>query len=88
MLTMGCRERSHATKEALSSGVNLSVGNNVCPAMQAGIDYNFADHWFLNADVKQIVLNTDAHVDAPGTTVKPRTSLDPLVVGMGIGYRF
>jgi outer membrane protein len=67
---------------------HLSVGNNVGPALQAGIDYNFAGHWFLNADVKQIFLNTDAHVDALGTTVKARTSLDPLVVGMGIGYRF
>jgi outer membrane protein len=72
----------------LSPGVNLSVGNNVGPAMRAGIDYDFADHWFLNADVKQIFLKTDAHVDAPGTTVKSRTSLDPLTVGMGMGYRF
>lgn len=67
---------------------HLSVGNNVGPALQAGVDYNFSGHWFLNADVKQIFLNTDAHIDALGTTVKARTSLDPLVVAMGIGYRF
>ena len=67
---------------------HFSVGNNVGPALQAGIDYNFSGHWFLNADVKQIFLNTDAHIDALGTTVKARTSLDPLVIGMGIGYRF
>jgi outer membrane protein len=56
--------------------------------LQAGIDYNFSGHCFANFDVKQIFLNTDAHVDALGTTVKARTSLDPLVIGMGIGYRF
>jgi outer membrane protein len=67
---------------------HFSVGNNVGPALQAGIDYNFAGHWFANIDVKQIFLNTEAHVDALGTTVKARTSLDPLVVGMGIGYPF
>lgn len=67
---------------------HFSVGTSVGPALQAGIDYNFSGHWFLNVDVKQIFLNTDAHVDALGTTVKARTSLDPLVVGMGIGYRF
>jgi outer membrane protein len=67
---------------------HVSFGNNVGPVLQAGIDYNFTGHWFANFDVKQIFINTDAHVDALGTTVKARTSLDPLVVGMGIGYRF
>jgi len=67
---------------------HFSVGNGWGPALQAGIDYNFSGHWFANLDVKQIFLNTDAHVDALGTTVKAHTALDPLVVGMGIGYRF
>jgi outer membrane protein len=67
---------------------HVSFGNNVGPVLQAGIDYNFSGHWFANIDVKQIFMNTDAHVDALGTTVKARTSLDPLVIGMGIGYRF
>jgi len=67
---------------------HFHVGTGVGPALQAGVDYNIAGHWFLNADVKQIFLNTDAHIDALGTTVKARTALDPLVVGMGIGYRF
>jgi outer membrane protein len=67
---------------------HLSVGTGIGPAVQAGIDYNFAGHWFANLDVKQIFLNSNAHVDALGTTVKAHTALDPLVVGMGIGYRF
>jgi outer membrane protein len=67
---------------------HFSVGNGVGAALQAGIDYNFSGHWFANFDVKQIFLNTDAHVDALGTTVKAHTALDPIVIGMGIGYRF
>jgi outer membrane protein len=67
---------------------HFSVGNGIAPAIQAGVDYNFAGHWFFNVDVKQIFLNINAHVDALGTTVKAHDSLDPLVVGMGIGYRF
>ena len=67
---------------------HFSVGTGVGPALQAGIDYNFSGRWFANLDVKQIFLNTNAHVDALGTTVKARTALDPLVVGFGIGYRF
>jgi outer membrane protein len=67
---------------------HFSVGTGVGPALQAGIDYNFSGHWFANIDVKQIFLNADAHVDALGTTVHAHDALDPLVVGMGIGYRF
>jgi outer membrane protein len=67
---------------------HFSVGNGVGPALQVGIDYNIAGHWFLNLDVKQIFLNVNAHVDALGTTVKAHDALDPLVVGLGVGYRF
>ena len=67
---------------------HFSVGTGVGPAIQAGIDYNISGHWFANLDVKQIFLNTNAHVDALGTTVKAHTALDPLVVGLGVGYRF
>jgi outer membrane protein len=75
--------------QAAGPGVtHVSFGNNVGPVLQAGIDYNFSGHWFANLDVKQIFMNTDAHVDALGTTVHAHTALDPLVVGLGIGYRF
>jgi outer membrane protein len=67
---------------------HFSVGTGIGPVLQAGIDYNITGHWFANLDVKQIFMNTDAHVDALGITVKAHTALDPLVVGMGIGYRF
>lgn len=67
---------------------HFSVGTGVGPALQAGIDYNFTGRWFANLDVKQIFLNTDAHVDALGTTVRAHTALNPVVVGAGIGYRF
>jgi outer membrane protein len=67
---------------------HFNVGTGIGPALQAGVDYNVSGHWFLNFDVKQIFLNTNAHVDALKTTVKAHTALDPLVVGFGIGYRF
>lgn len=67
---------------------HFHVGTGVGAAIQAGFDYNFTGHWFANFDVKQLFLNTNAHVDALGTTVKAHTSLDPLVIGAGIGYRF
>ena len=66
----------------------LTLNDNVGAVLQAGFDYNFSGHWFANVDVKQIFLNTDAHLQTVLGPVSARTSLDPLVVGVGVGYRF
>jgi len=67
---------------------HYSIGNQIGPALQIGFDYNVTGHWFLNMDVKQIFLNVSSHVDALGTTVKAHDAMNPLVVGLGVGYRF
>jgi len=67
---------------------SFSLDNNVGAALQAGFDYNVSGHWFANLDVKQIFLNTTAHLNTVLGPVTAKTSLDPLVVGVGIGYRF
>jgi outer membrane protein len=67
---------------------SMSVNNSWGPAIQAGVDYNFSGHWFANFDVKQIFLNTAAHISTGATHIKAKVSLDPLVIGAGLGYRF
>lgn len=67
---------------------SLSLDDNVGAAIQAGFDYNVAGRWFFNFDVKQIFVNTTAHLGTPLGAVTAKTSLDPLVIGAGIGYRF
>ena len=67
---------------------HYSIGNQVGAALQVGFDYNLTGHWFVNVDFKQIFLSISSHVDALGTTVKAHDSLNPIVVGAGIGYRF
>ena len=62
------------------------LSNGVGPAIQAGFDYNVAGNWFLNVDVKQIFLDTTARIN--GGAIIAKTSLNPTVVGAGIGYRF
>ena len=66
----------------------LSVNDSWGPAVQAGFDYNFSGHWFANFDVKQIFLNTAAHVGTGAVNIKAKDALNPLVIGAGIGYRF
>lgn len=71
----------------------LGLDTTVGPAIQVGFDYQLVGDWFLNVDVKQVFLNVTAHANDfngnplyPG--VKAHTSLDPTLVGVGIGYRF
>jgi outer membrane protein len=78
----------YSSRAAGGTVTGLSVNNSWGPAIQAGFDYNFAGHWFANFDVKQIFLNTAAHISAGATRLKAKDDLDPLVVGAGLGYRF
>jgi outer membrane protein len=72
---------------AVGSVVNqVAFSNNVGAAIQADVDYNIGGHWFANLDVKQIFLNTTASINHG--VIKASTALNPLVVGVGIGYRF
>ncbi|MGD9366230.1 MAG: OmpW family outer membrane protein [Desulfobacteraceae bacterium] len=58
-------------------------------ALQAGFDYFFNDHWCLNVDVKKIWVDVDVEVNAGGgIIVETSVDVDPLVVGVGVGYRF
>jgi outer membrane protein len=75
-------------KEAGGTVQHVSFDNNVGAAIQAGIDYNFSGHWFANLDAKQIFVDTTAHLSTPLGPVTAKTSLDPFVIGLGIGYRF
>ena len=60
-------------------------------ALQAGLDYALGDKWFLNLDLKQIFLQTDATVNATtalGATVGADVDINPLVIGFGFGMKF
>lgn len=78
----------------LISDVNISVptvgrldlnNNSVGPAAQAGFDYELADHWYFSGDVKWIMIRSDVKFE--GTKIS-QARLDPLLFGVGIGYRF
>lgn len=78
----------YSSSPATPTITHVSYDNNVGAAVQIGADYNFTGHWFANVDVKQIFLNTTAHISSALGPVTAKTALNPLVVGVGIGYRF
>ena len=55
------------------------------PAAQAGFDVHLSEHWLLNADVKWARVTPAVAFD--GAKVG-RMAIDPMLVGVGIGYRF
>lgn len=72
----------------------IDYDSSVGPALQAGFDYDLDGQpggWAFNADIKKIWINTEATVDfttALGATVKADVDIDPVVVGLGFGYKF
>ncbi|MYM41206.1 OmpW/AlkL family protein [Duganella qianjiadongensis] len=54
-------------------------------ALQAGVDYAIDKKWSLNVDVKKVQIRSDVFIGgAKASAVK----VDPLLVGVGVGYRF
>lgn len=54
-------------------------------ALQAGVDYAIDKKWSLNIDVKKVQIRSDVIIGgAKASAVK----VDPLLVGVGVGYRF
>ncbi|MCU0952061.1 MAG: outer membrane beta-barrel protein [Burkholderiaceae bacterium] len=78
------------------SSVNLSAGpgldldldsTSVGGALQAGFDYKLDRNWSLNFDVKYIQIRSDVTLKANGAKVS-EVKVDPIVWGVGVGYRF
>lgn len=66
------------------AGTDVKVDDSFGLAAQAGLDVSFAENWFANASVWYIDIDTDVHTTV-GTI---STSIDPVVVMAGVGYRF
>lgn len=68
----------------------MDYDNSIGFALQLGVDYNLDDNWFLNLDIKKLFLSTDVTVDAAtalGATVVADVTIDPWLIGFGVGYR-
>ena len=71
---------------AVDAALNPSVKkNSFGPALQIGFDYALDKNWSINFDVKKVYIKTD--VRSFGTKVGT-FKVDPLLVGVGLGYRF
>jgi len=78
-------------EDAGSTVKGISYENKFGIAAQLGVDVNISKSFFLNLDIKQIFLQTDANVDATnlaaGLNIPAKVTLNPFLLGFGIGIK-
>lgn len=79
---------SASLENALGGPTDVDADNSFGFAIQAGVDIDINDRWFFNADVKYIDMSVDIDLTTAGTVRTIEVGLDPIIFGVGVGYRF
>lgn len=73
------------SNQDIAGGAARVKNNSWGPALQVGFDYALDKNWSINFDVKKVYMKTDVYsFGAKAGTLK----IDPVLVGIGVGYRF
>ncbi|AMV72432.1 outer membrane beta-barrel protein [Desulfuromonas carbonis] len=68
-----------------ANGINdFNISNSLGWAAQVGADVALGNSWFANVDVKYLSVETEMKIAG----VKYDLDLNPVVAGLGVGYRF
>jgi outer membrane protein len=81
-------ENAERSLENTLGPTDVSADNSVGFAAQIGVDVDINSGWFVNLDVKYIDISTDIKLKSIGTTRTVDVDINPVIVGLGIGYRF
>ena len=57
-------------------------------SMQGGLDFDLNDYWFLNVDIKKLLLTTDVSVDTGEDIIPVEVDINPWIIGVGLGVKF
>ena len=72
--------------------LDMNYDDSFGVSFQGGIDYFLNDKWFVNLDFKYLILSTDVEATLatePGFIRVPvDVDIDPLIIGLGVGFRF
>jgi outer membrane protein len=81
-------EDASSALETAIGQTRVSADDSFGYALQAGFDVDLTERVFLNVDVKYIDIDTTATLRTGALTNRVDVSLDPVVVGVGLGMRF
>jgi len=73
---------------AALGATKVKLDDSVGYALQAGVDVPVSEKVFVNFDVKYIDMRTNARLTSGATVRTAHVKIDPIVAGVGIGFRF
>jgi outer membrane protein len=73
------------SKVRLLNGAGSLEHDSVGGAVQAGVDFRIDKNWSVNLDVKKAQIRSDVMI---GGARASRVKVDPVLFGVGVGYRF
>lgn len=77
---------THFFNEDAGALTSVKYEDSFGGALQAGVDVPLGDNWYANLDVKKVFISTTAKFSPSG--VRADVDIDPLLIGMGVGYKF
>ncbi|MFK7782746.1 OmpW/AlkL family protein [Psychroserpens sp.] len=66
---------------------SIDYKNQVGYLIQAGLDYNLSEKWFINFDFKKVFLKTEVTANNDSTSTA-EVNVDPIIIGFGVGMKF
>ncbi|ATY33554.1 OmpW/AlkL family protein [Sphingomonas psychrotolerans] len=81
-------DASRSLEGALGGETSVKLDESFGYALQAGVDVDVTRKFFVNADIKYIDMNTTAHLATGATRRSVDVDINPIVAGVGIGFRF
>jgi len=66
----------------------ISYQNTFGAALQIGADYSIDSNWVINADIKKVYMQPNVTVNTAVGVIKTKVKINPVIVGLGVGYRF
>ncbi|MDA1000977.1 MAG: outer membrane beta-barrel protein [bacterium] len=81
-------ERSTPSLEGTLGKTSINLDPSWGIAFQGGVDIELGKGWFLNFDLKYIDIDTDGTLKSGATKRRVDVDIDPLIIGVGIGFRF
>jgi outer membrane protein len=73
------------SKNRMLDGAGSLEHDSVGPVAQAGVDVKLGGPWSLNFDVKKVRLRSDVLINGVKAS---KAMVDPVLLGVGVGYRF
>lgn len=80
--------KASSALEAAIGNTSVEMDDSFGYALQAGVDVDLNEKMFLNFDIKYIDMDTTARLRTGAVTNTAEISIDPIVAGIGIGFRF